>query len=417
MAASPMTRALLDRRRAMGALVAVATAACCKRDSVSSAPPTDAGDAADVPATPAPRDASVTADVALELVTMLRAQVARSNGYGGGLMRIEGSDGVLWEGAAGELAHGAPEAIAAGDAFEVASVTKTFTAACVLQLAEEGRLRLDDELGTLLPGAITTRLLVIAGEDLGPRVTVRQLLSHRSGLADVWTDPPFPKKRGENAFVRDFMLAPHRRWKAEEVLAYARDLSPIARPGERYRYSDTGYLLLGLLIEHLTERELHLVFRARFGEPLGLHATYLSYRETPPAPGREAHRYEEKLDLHGQERQSADWASGGLVSSAPDLARFLRALARGALFRDPSSLREMSTFRPTGEGGIDYGLGLFRAQLPRGLGELWGHDGHGNAFMYHWPARGISWVGTLNQTKNDWWTLVSKSAELLSRRM
>ena len=348
---------------------------------------------------------------AVALQGLLDTAVRRSKGPGGGIVRIESqSGGVLWEGASGSDASGGRIGVA--DTFEVASVTKTFTAACVLMLAEEGRLRLDEPIGGLLPRGAIRGLLVVRGHDFSPEITVRQLLNHTSGLPDYWNDPPTADD-GDNTFVRDFLADPNRFWEPEETLAYVRRLWPIAVPGERYHYSDTGYVLLGLIVEHATGRKLHEVFRERLFAPLGMQDTFFSYREAPPSGAHESHRYEGPVDLTGQRRQSAEWASGGLVSSAKDLARFLFALAQGKLFKSQATWNEMTTWRPTGTADVDYGLGLFHVRLDDDEGQLWGHDGHGNAFMYYWPEKQIALVGTLNQTENDWWDLAAPAVRVL----
>lgn len=338
--------------------------------------------------------------------------VAKSGGYGGGVLRIESAAcGLVFEGAAGQIAHGGAP-LAAADAFEVASVTKSFTAAVLLQLAEEGALRLDAPLGELLPPEQTRGLLVIRGHDYGPELTVRELLEHRSGLPDHWTDPPFVRK-GVNPFVKAFLADADRDWSPAQVLAFVPRLEPFDVPGKRHHYSDSGYVLAGMVAERVAGKPLHQLFRERLFAPLGLRDTYLSYREAAPAGSREAHRYEQRLDLHGQRRQIADWASGGLVSSTRDLATFALALSGGRTFARRESLATMTAWHATGTKDVEYGLGLFRIRLDAGLGELWGHDGHGNAFMYAWPSRGLVFVGTLNQTRNDWWPLVLAAVERL----
>jgi D-alanyl-D-alanine carboxypeptidase len=355
--------------------------------------------------------AAATPRQAAALQSALDAAVATNRGKGGGVLRVASlACGVVWEGASGSRAlGGAP--MEPGDVFEVASITKTFTAAVVLQMAEEGRLDLDAPLAKLAPG-LADGLLVLRGRDLGPLITPRQLLGHTSGLPDVWNDPA-PAGGSPNPFVRAFEKEPERFWDPGDVLRYARRLAPVGAPGQRYRYSDTGYILLGLLVERLAGKPLHVVMRERILSALRMGDTWMSYREPPAAGIPEAHRYEDQLDLHGQRRQSADWASGGLVSSTRDLTRFARALASGRLFVNPATLDAMRAWHATGAKDVSYGLGLFRVQLDAGLGDLWGHDGHGNAFLYVWPQGGLVFAGTLDQTANDWWPLVGSAIAIL----
>jgi D-alanyl-D-alanine carboxypeptidase len=192
-------------------------------------------------------------------------------------------------------------------------------------------------------------------------------------------------------------------------------MKPVDIPGGRYHYSDTNYTLLGLLLEKLGSKPLAFVFRERLLEPLGMRDTYLSYREPSPNHIIESHRYEKHHDLFARKHQSADWASGGLVSTATDLIRFLTALENGRLFHNPSTLREMQSWHPTDITGVDYGLGMFRVELPGSKGQLEGHDGHGNSWLYYWPRRHLAFAGTLNQTENDWWPLVKRAIGIIER--
>jgi D-alanyl-D-alanine carboxypeptidase len=300
------------------------------------------------------------------------------------------------------------------DSFEVASITKTLTATLALQLVEEGALTLDAPLALRAP-ELFDGLVVVDGRAFGPTLTARQLLGHTSGLPDYWTDPPFVAPE-ENAFLRAFLADPDRLWAPREVVDYARALRPAGRPGEHYHYSDTGYALLGMVLERITGKPLHALLRDRIFQPLGMNDSYLSYREPAPSARRESARYEDHLDIHRQRRQSADWASGGVVSTTHDLGRFGAALASGACFADPRTASAMRGWHPTGAPDVDYGLGVFRVRVDD-QGEMWGHDGHGNAFLYVWPRRRIVFTGTLNQTRNDWWPVVSAAAAAIAHEV
>jgi D-alanyl-D-alanine carboxypeptidase len=351
----------------------------------------------------------------LDLTRVLERAVQDNGGSGGGTLRIESGDGVVrWEGAAGSATRGGIP-MAPDMSYEIASTSKTFTATLVLLLAEDGQLDLDDRIVDQLDPRLLRGLLVIEGRDLTGRITIRQLLNHTSGLPDFWLDPPYV--RGEaNAFVVAFDDDPERLWEPRQILPYAAQLTPAGRPGETYHYSDTGYLLLGLLIEQVTRRPLHQAYRELLFEPLGLEDTHMPYRERAPGGAVDSHRYEGRWDLHGRRHQSADWGGGGLISTSHDLSLFVRALGPGRVFRHRATLDEMLQLVPTGEADVSYGLGVFHLQLDDGLGELWGHDGYGNAFMYYWPQRDLAIVGTLNQRDNDWWPLCEAVVEQVTAR-
>lgn len=330
----------------------------------------------------------------------LQRLVARNNGQGGGVMRISQGDKVLWEGAAGNMAGASSASMTPDTSFEVASITKAVTAAVILRLVEDGKLRLDEPLSEALPAA--------EWRGFDPAITIRQLLSHTSGLPNYWDDGP-KDREGSNAFLRAFLAEPEKDWKPHEILAYSREI-PAKPRGRRFHYSDTNYVLLGLIIEHATGLSLHQVYRDTVFEPLGMHDTWLTYREARRGAAP-SHRFEDEEDLHAKPRQSADWAGGGLVSTTRDLEKFLRGLASGKLFHKPETLAAMREAVPVGEEGISYGLGLYRVKLDGKLGELWGHDGHGNSFAYYWPERDITFTGSLNQTENDWWPVAQAFIE------
>jgi D-alanyl-D-alanine carboxypeptidase len=223
--------------------------------------------------------------------------------------------------------------------FRVGSVTKTFTAAIVLQLAEEGRLRLADTLDRYLPGVVPK----------GKGITVRQLLQHRSGLANFTDDPSWLEEASRSPATRPIDSV---RFAASQPLAFS--------PGSQWGYSNTNYIALGLIIEKVTGRTYADELEQRIIEPLRLEQT-----ELPTS------RRLRDLDDPG-ENPNVPWAAGALVSNAQDLSVFLRALLSGEILSD-ESLTQMKDTVPTGPGGLEDGLGLFSSHLR--CGRFWGHDG------------------------------------------
>jgi D-alanyl-D-alanine carboxypeptidase len=250
------------------------------------------------------------------------------------------------------------------DRFRVGSVTKTFVATIVLELAAEKRLRLDDPVARRLPGLLPD----------GGRITIRDLLAHRSGLPDVADDPAVL-----NGVRSD--------WPPRRLVALVARRPRTAASGGTFHYSSTNYLVLGLLVERVTGRSLGVELRRRIIEPLRLTDT--AYRPEPLA-GRHVHGY--RLASHqgvvdptaaprDLERRSVRWAgaSGDLVSSARDLARFLAALLGGDLL-PVRELRAMEAVSPR------YGLGL--AVYPTRCGLAWGHTGNLNGVLtIAWSTR------------------------------
>jgi len=301
---------------------------------------------------------------------------------------------VLRHAAGGIVSGGAPASI--DTSFRVASITKTFTALVVTQLAAEGRLHFDDLMTPRLPPDqrdIVPRLHVLDGVSYGETITIRQLLTHSAGLYDYAMSPSY-----FGALAAD----PSKVWTPREMLEGSIVWgTPHFAPGRGYgyAYSDTGYVLLGLIIEHLDQRPLHQAFRERILEPLGLSATYLEGHE--PHRGTEmAHPYQGAFDtapLHG----TADWAGGGLVSDVDDLSTFVAALAAGRLiggkWLDEMFEWRFRTLDPErhSPGYLGYGFGVDARDI-HGL-MLRGHRGHWGAWMHVDPISGMTITGTINQ--------------------
>jgi len=246
----------------------------------------------------------------------------------------------------------------ASDRFRVGSVTKTFVAVVVLQLVADGRVGLGDTVERWLPG------LVPGGDE----ITVRQLLSHTSGLYDYVEDP-----RVFGAYAQD----PGHAWAPRELIGLALEHPARLAPGERYAYSSTNYLLLGLIVEAATGARLEDALEARVFEPLGLDETSFDprYVRGPYAHGHRAPSHQGVVTGAprdtSEEAASWAWAAGAVVSTAEDLSRFFAALLGGRLLKAPL-LQEMETLVPGG--ALRYGLGL--AAFPTPCGDAWGHTGN-----------------------------------------
>ena len=255
----------------------------------------------------------------------------------------------------GNLAQRTP--MRARDRFRVGSSTKSFVAAVVLQLAGEKKLALEDSVERWLPGLVPN----------GGQITVRQLLNHTSGLADYAPDE-------DETFIRRVLADRRKAWQPRELVAIGTAQQPLFGPGARWSYSNTGWILLGLIIEAASGNPLGAELRERIFVPLRLRAT--SFDSKPRIAGRHAHGYSRvgarrRFDISVL-NQSWAWAAGAVVSTADNLARFYHALLDGRLLR-PDLLAEMQTTVPTPSPTQRYGLGLIRTRFPCGV--FWGHGG------------------------------------------
>uniref|UniRef100_A0AAU2VEQ7 Beta-lactamase family protein n=1 Tax=Streptomyces sp. NBC_00003 TaxID=2903608 RepID=A0AAU2VEQ7_9ACTN len=246
--------------------------------------------------------------------------------------------------------------------FRIGSMTKPFVATVVLQLVGEGRVVLDAPVERYLPGVVRGH-----GND-GRRITVRQFLQHTSGIPD-YLDHLKPED------VLNDPLAHH---DTSDLVKLALAHPPNFEPGTDWAYSNTGYLLAGMLIERVTGHPYGDEIRRRVIKPLGLRQTSVpddgsEIRGPHPRgyarPGKDA-----PLKDVTALNPTVAGPSGSMISSGADFNRFLSALLRGKLLA-PAQLHEMMRTRPTGnpDGGA-YGLGLESHPLPCG-GRAWGHDG------------------------------------------
>ena len=272
------------------------------------------------------------------------------------------------------------EPVNARHTFRIASNTKTYVAAAVLRLAEDGRLDLDDVLADHLDPA---RADLLRGDGYDPgAMTIAQVLSHTAGLAEHPADPRY----GE-AVEAD----PQRVWTADEqVRLCVQWRDPVAAPGDTFSYSDTGYVLLGGIVEDLAGADLGTaVHRLLDYDTLGLGATWWEIMEPAPATaGPRLHQYYGDADTHDWHPSLDLYGGGGLVTDARDLARFLRLLLEGRVLHDPASLAAM-----TGRGAEDYRLGIFHLELA-GY-EAWGHTGFWNTFAFHVPELDLTLAGVI----------------------
>jgi D-alanyl-D-alanine carboxypeptidase len=340
---------------------------------------------------------SGTDQISARLQAALEAQVAA--GAPGALARFEAPRaGLTWAGAAGGLAYGSGRPLRADDAFRAASITKSFTAVVALVLARDQRLALDEPLADQLAFELLHRWRAV---DALPRTTPRQLLAHTSGLPDYFHDEAFAARLREE---------PSRPWRPGELIDHAAAHGrPNFPPGQGFEYSDTGYVVAGILVEQVTGRPLHAVYRELVLDPLGMDATWLDGQE--PARAREpAHHYSGGLDMTTVS-PTIDWSGGGLVTTAPDLTRFVRALWSGRIV-DSRGLEELTrwtpgaSFPPGHAVRYDrYGLGM-GAIVVEGV-ELIGHTGFIGAFAFHAPEYGAVLVGTHNASRVDRWPLVA----------
>ncbi|NBE54227.1 serine hydrolase domain-containing protein [Streptomyces boluensis] len=324
-----------------------------------------------------------------EAVQVLLHEAVTQGGLPGILAEVRDGDRE-WFGTAGVADTGTGGEREREHRFRIGSISKTFVATVVLRLAAEGRLSLDDTVEQRLPGAVRGH-----GHD-GAEVTVRMLLNHTSGIFNYTDDQE--------------ALNSHETHPPETLVAIAMSHPPAFEPGSGWAYSNTNYVLAGMIVERATGRALAEEITERISGPYGLADTYLPQGSDPTIQGPHSRHYT-KLFQTGPDAPVHDateldssmfWAAGGMISTASDLNRFFGALLGGRIL-PADQQRDMFTTVPTRDWISDaaYGLGVSSVKLPRGE-TVWGMGGAiFGSWSYAYGARDGERMLTTN-VNGDW---------------
>ncbi|MDQ3021590.1 MAG: serine hydrolase [Bacteroidota bacterium] len=271
----------------------------------------------------------------------------------------------IWTGASG-ISSSDSDDITSEMVFGAGSVTKNFIAAMILQLDEEDSLDINDSLGKWLP----------AYTNINSSATLKQLMNHTSGIYNVTDNPNFIA-----AISSDL----NRFWTIEEVLTGGYVLNPYFNPGAGWRYSNTNYMLLGLIIANIMETNLTALFHERFYSPYNLSGSFFEIDDSVTAPF--AHNWaditgtgviQDAFFLPKTALNSSTVGAGGVISRPENLVRYSDNLFNGNIINS-NSLIQMLTFRPANISGANgYGLGTMRYTVSGRYG--YGHGG--NTFGY-----------------------------------
>lgn len=245
--------------------------------------------------------------------------------------------------------------------FEIGSNTKTFVTALILRLQDEGKLSIKDSLFKYLPSY----------PNIDGTITIEQLLNHSSGIFDYLNDDV-----SDSVLTDAYVYHPTHKWTTQEILNGVK--TPNFKPGKGYQYSNTNFILLGMIAEAVTKHPLGEELRTRFLGPLGLTNTFIGWDTT--FTENFAHNYtqadsanpgEDLSTIDRTAQLSAAWAAGGIVSTPTDLARWSNALYTGTLL-SKSTMTQMLKMHRWSDGSY-YGLGTVR--VPYYTSYLYGHTG------------------------------------------
>ena len=332
------------------------------------------------------------------------------------VLSVMKSDGSFsWSGAAGIASQDGQVPMTKDTPIYIASITKLYTATAIMRLYEKGALSLDDPMSRYLPKKLIQGIHVYKGKDYSYEITIKELLSHTSGIADYYTERP---KGGKNLFELS-LEKPERSWTVDETIERARkDLRPNFRPGTDASYSDTNFQLLGKVIEAVTGKPLPTVYEDFIFRPLGLKHTWLIGRSEPQlAPSAApADIFYKDMNITKTRSNGAYWADGGIVSTAEEMIIFLKALNDGRIISG-DTLKLMHHWHKL-QFPLQYGYGTMYFKLPRFINmvmkvpSLWGHSGSTGSFLYYSDDLNLYMAGSINQVESK-----SKQFKLMLRVM
>lgn len=301
---------------------------------------------------------------------------------------IRDKDGV-WVGGSGKADISKNVDMAPCTVSKAASLTKTFIAALALKLIEEGKFGLDDPLTKWLPEKVLSKL---KNANIS---TVRQLLNHTTGIADVIED---------DGFYLAVLNDPARKWSPEELLEFVYGDEPEFAPGGGVSYSNTNFLLLAMVMNQASGQDHSALLREKVLTPLALDQSFYYWHDNLPANVAQGY-----FDLYNNQslvnvtnfNTGSGNGYGGLYSNVYDLQRFIEALLRDKTLLSQASLDQMLVFgEPEGTTNKRLGLGIFKDFLERDPNEFaYGHRGRDlgyTADMYWFPNQDVTMTYLIN---------------------
>ncbi|WP_307340145.1 serine hydrolase domain-containing protein [Caldalkalibacillus uzonensis] len=320
-----------------------------------------------------------------EMLDELVAHTAKKPNIFGVVMCVEkGDDSMELVSAAGNM-H-------TDDLYFIASVTKMYVTTVLFKLRAQRYLQLEDPISKYLPKDMTERIHVLNGIDYTHQITIKHLVSNTSGIPDYFSSDVF----------KNLVNGEDQSWNVEKTLQVIKNKKPRFSPGQKRKaqYSDTNFQLLGKIIEVVTGESLSSVYQRLIFDELCLEKTHVFDHKEP--------RNEQPISMYYKSKRldlplyiSSIPAEGGVVSTAKETMRFLRAYFDGHLF-PREELQELQQWNLLFAPSLSfYGLGLaiqplFLPDFIRKSG-LMGHWGQTGAFAFYHPPTDLYFTGTVNQ--------------------
>lgn len=301
--------------------------------------------------------------------------------------------GIDFSGASGYDSTTKEKALLADQPFRIASLTKTFVSTGILRLREKGLVRIDDPITDYISDEHIA--ILEKGGYMPSKITIKQCMMHTSGLFDY--------AEGNREYITEASKDPNKRWTRTEQIQWAMDHGkPQGDPGETYHYSDTGYVLLGEIIEKKTGKGLAEGLRELLKfDALGMSSTWLESLESRPDGLPESvKRYLGEMDATSWDNSVDLYGGGGLQSTTRDLAVFLQAMFSGKIYDKQETLPVMllkSEF--TGDPLTEYRLGFGYIKGRKSGVEAYMHSGFWGTLFMHFPAYNCSIA--INHTNDE----------------
>lgn len=286
--------------------------------------------------------------------------------------------------------------------FHSASVGKLMTATLIFMAIEQGRLTLETKVKSVLKLGLLDALFVFKNIDYQDQITIEHILGHLSGINDY-----FESKAFDGSLFTDLIIKnPDQFWTPEDLIDYTRtQQKAIAKPELKFFYSDTGYVLLGLIIEAVFQMPFHKALETFIFQPAGLKNTSLCFYGDNFDQSLLAPLYINGIDIHLFKSLSCDFSGGGLATTAQDLSQYLKCFAEEK-FISQRSIDLMANFKNRYRQGLYYGLGMMQVRfgefffLLKSLPHMQGHLGVSGVHAWYNPITKDNYILNVGNTKD-----------------
>ncbi|WP_420601522.1 serine hydrolase domain-containing protein [Flagellimonas sp.] len=326
-------------------------------------------------------------DLEGEFISLTNEYLKINEEASGAMVAIDHPDKPLWKFSTGFIGHAKKDQLIGEELFIAASITKTFVAVCILQLEEEGKLHITDKVSQYLDRKLLKKLTEYKGKSYEDKLTIAHLLRHTSGIFDYLNEG--------QVHLEGYKKSPDRTYELQERVDFALELGSATNKLGKYAYSNTNYILLGMILEKVDKKSIADVISDRIIKPLNLKNTSLN-PSNDVLPKMFKGYYTDwdltSFTLHFNKMNPA----GGLLTTADDLLVFGRNLFQGRLFKSKSTLEKMLDFDK------GYGLGVMQFDKSRKTGRIMGHSGFDpgyTTYLAHIEALNTTVVTVINQSE------------------